>query len=223
MKVFCWDFHGTLTHPDPLWRDCTFDVLRAVVPNCTDALCEAVREGLKGKYPWDAPERPLRGEAWWARMEQGLFASCVGCGISPALAGEAAKLFRPTIKQLSRYTLYADAIPTLREVRARGAKNVLLSNNYPDLGEVADRLGLVPWFDGMVVSGQVGFNKPCAEIFEIAKQTFPGAEYFMIGDNPVADVLGGKQSGMTTILVHSGFCADADYCFDDLKSVLTLV
>lgn len=224
MKVFCWDFHGTLTHPDALWRGCVFDILKALVPDCTDETCERVREGMWGKYPWDMPERDeaaCRGEEWWKCMERCFYEGCVGCGISPALAQRAAELFRPTIKQPSRYTLYEDAIPTLREVHARGAKNVLLSNNYPDLDEVVERLGLLPEFDHMVISGKVGYNKPRREIFELAKRKYPGAEFYMIGDNPTADVLGGKQSGMKAILVHRGFCEGADFCFDDLKSVLS--
>ncbi len=225
MKVFCWDFHGTLTHPDPLWKGCMFDILKEAVPGCTDELCQSVREGLWGKYPWDMPQRDdasLRGEAWWACMEQGLFESCAACGIPPVFAERAARAFRPTIKQLARYTLYEDAVSTLQALKARGAKNVLLSNNYPDLDEVMAGLGLTPYFDAMVISGQVGYNKPRREIFELAKQKYPGAEYFMIGDNPTADVLGGRESGMTTVLVHRGFCEDADYCFDDLKSILSL-
>lgn len=224
MKVFCWDFHGTLTYPEPLWRNCIFDILKELVPNCSDELCEKVREGMWGKYPWDMPERDdasCRNETWWSCMEQCVFEGCAACGISPAVAKRAAKLFRPTIKQPSRYTLYEDAVPTLREIENRGAKNVLLSNNYPDLDEVVEILGLSPRFDDMVISGKVGYNKPRKEIFELAKQKYPDAEYFMIGDNPTADVLGGKQSGMTTILVHRGFYDQADYCFDDLKSVLS--
>lgn len=226
MKVFCWDFHGTLTYANSLWRDCIFDILKAVVPNCTDELCQTVRDGMWGKYPWDMPEQDdpsCRGEAWWACMEQCFYEGCTASGISSALAKKAASMFRPTIKEPSRYTLYEDALPTLREMRARGAKNVLLSNNYPDLDEVADMLGLSPCFDGMVISGKVGYNKPRREIFDLAKQKYPDAEFFMIGDNPTADILGGKQNGMKTILVHKGICEQADFCFDDLQTILSLV
>ena len=42
----------------------------------------------------------------------------------------------------------------------------------------------------------------------------------MVGDNPIADVKGGKAAGMKTVLVHKGYNAEADYSFDDLMSVL---
>ena len=226
MKVFCWDFDGTLTHSDSLWGRSIFAVLRAAVPQASDALCQAVRESLWGKYPWDTPEHDdgtCRGEAWWDFVERLLMEGCLAQGISPAHAEKAAALFRPTVKQPSRYTLYADAIPVLRELKTRGAKNVLLSNNFPDLGEVAEDLAITPYLSDMVVSGEVGYNKPREEIFASAKRLYPGAEYFMVGDNLRADVLGGRESGMKTVFVHRGVCEQADYCFDDLKSVLSLL
>lgn len=226
MKVFCWDFDGTLTRSNSLWGGSIYDILKSVVPNCTDELCQRVRDNMWDKYPWDMPERDdasCRGETWWKCMEQCFYEGCVGCGISLALAEKAVELLRPTIKQPSRYMLYEGAISTLQELQARGAKNVLLSNNYPELDEVMEKLRIAPYLSDMVVSGKVGYNKPRKEIFDLAKQKYPAAEYFMIGDNPTADILGGKQSGMKTILVHKGFCEQADFCFDDLQTILSLV
>lgn len=225
MKVFCWDFDGTLTRSGSLWGGSIFDILKSIVPNCTDGLCQRVREHMWGHYPWDTPDRDdgsCRDEAWWDSVEGHFFEGCIGCGIPPSLSEEAARLLRPTIKQPARYRLYEDALPTLQALRAHGAKNVLLSNNYPDLEEVADALGLSPCFDGAVISGKVGYNKPRREIFELAKQKYPEAEYIMVGDNPSADILGGKQSGMKTVLVHRGVCGQADFCFEDLKSIIKL-
>lgn len=44
----------------------------------------------------------------------------------------------------------------------------------------------------------------------------------MIGDSIHADIAGGNNAGMTTILVHKGYSEKADFCFDDLRSVLGL-
>lgn len=226
MKVFCWDFDGTLTHSGSLWGGSYCDILKSVVPNCTDELCQRVRERMWGKYPWDIPDSDkaaYRNEAWWEYVEGLFFNGCTICGVSTALAEKAVELLRPTIKQPSRYKLHEDAIFTLQELKTRGAKNVLLSNNYPDLDEVMEQLGLLSYFDDIVISGKVGYNKPRKEIFDLAKQKYPAAEYFMIGDNPTADILGGKQNGMKTILVHKGICEQADFCFDDLQTILSLV
>ena len=61
------------------------------------------------------------------------------------------------------------------------------------------------------------------EIFELANIKYPNAEIYMIGDNVNADILGGKQAGMKTILVHKGYSEHADYCFDNLKEILSLI
>lgn len=45
----------------------------------------------------------------------------------------------------------------------------------------------------------------------------------MIGDNPNADIVGGKNANMKTVLVHNEKNNSADYCFNDLKSILDIL
>lgn len=53
-------------------------------------------------------------------------------------------------------------------------------------------------------------GKPLPLTFECAKKKllsispFPISNFFMIGDNPKVDILGGKRSGYKTILVKTG-------------------
>ena len=283
MKVFCWDFDGTITHSKSLWSRSVFEALKSVMPQIEDSLFPRIRAHMQSGFPWDTPDDDdccCKDDAWWEFMEKHFTKSYIKCGIVPRIAEIASKKVHSLIRQPSRYTLYHDAVETLQEARARGAVNLLLSNNYPDLDEVIEELGLTPYFDDMIISGKVGYNKPRREIFELAKQKFPNAEYsvknkldssfftrqfvseqkaktelqsehsslwmadeklhtqlshrpfatsrsemeiYMIGDNLTADILGGKQSGMTTVLVHKGFSDQADYCFDNLISVLSLI
>ena len=226
MKVFCWDFDGTITHSKSLWSRSVFEALKSVMPQIDDSFFPRIRAHMQSGFPWDTPDDDdccCKDDAWWEFMEKHFTKSYIKCGVAPETAEIASKKVHSLIRQTSRYTLYHDAVETLQEVRARGAINLLLSNNYPDLDEVIEELGLTPYFDDMIISGKVGYNKPRREIFELAKQKFPDAEYYMIGDNLTADILGGKQSGMTTVLVHKGFSDQADYCFDNLISVLSLI
>ena len=112
---------------------------------------------------------------------------------------------------------------TLQAAKDLGYTNVILSNNYPDMAEVVDALGLTEYFDGMIVSAIEGYDKPRPELFEIAQKRFPADRYYMIGDNPKADILGGKNAGMTTILVHKEPVEYADHCFPNLASIATLL
>lgn len=225
MKVFCWDFDGTLTVPDPRWRDIIIDSLGLDLAG-DDGLLQKIRACMYPEYPWNTPDEDhaaYRGEAAWKYLEDHFYRGLVECGIPPGAARAAAGTVRPAIKRAERYRLYDDAVDTLRYVKEHGAVNVLLTNNYPDLYDIIDALGLTEYFDEMIISGVVGFNKPRREIFELAKAKYPGAEFYMIGDSVNADILGGKQCGMRTVLVHRGHSEHADCCFDDLQSIRTLL
>lgn len=85
-----------------------------------------------------------------------------------------------------------DAISTLAELQRRGYRHVLVSNNFPELWQVAEALGLAPYFSAHIVSAQVGWDKPSPEIFRLALEAAGNPKQaIMIGDNPVDDVGGG--------------------------------
>lgn len=77
---------------------------------------------------------------------------------------------------------------------------------------VVERLGLGNYFAGYVVSSAVGYEKPCAEIFQRALRAAGDPEIcYMIGDNPIADIRGGHEVGMKTVLVHTAGSCEADW------------
>lgn len=80
-------------------------------------------------------------------------------------------------------------------------------------------MGLSIYFDRIIVSALEGYDKPRKELFDIAKSYYPDENYIMIGDNITADIIGGKNSGMKTILVHNGFDNRADICVDNLSDI----
>ena len=94
----------------------------------------------------------------------------IGLGIDKVSAVNAASLVRKIIKNIENYTLYPDAASTLEALKAKGHKNIILSNNYPDLIEVIEKLGLIKYFDAVIVSAVEGYDKPRAELFDIAKK-----------------------------------------------------
>lgn len=156
-------------------------------------------------------------------MNKHFYESYLKCGVSEEIALAAASKVRSIIKRIENYSLYDDTIATLQKVREMEHTNVILSNNYPDLCEVLDGLQISEYFDGVVISAQVGYDKPRTELFEIAKERFPSNEYYMVGDSLKADILGGKNAGMRTILVHKGYSNEADFCFYDLYSICSLL
>ncbi len=93
------------------------------------------------------------------------------------------------------------------------------SINFPDLADVIKALGFAEYFDDIIVSACIGYDKPRKEIFAYVKSRYPNEQYIMVGDSVTADIAGGNQAGMKTILVHNGFASHADLCVDSLSDI----
>jgi len=206
MSTIFWDFDGTLVFSRHLWSGSMYAALTAVHPQ-TAVTLSMIREcNARGGFPWDTPERDQTafiGNAWWHHIEAHTYSVYLTCGEREEVCTAASCLIKHCILSPDRYHRYPDTIFVLRETKQLGHRNVLLSNNYPELELTAKALGLLPYLDGMITSGLEGYDKPRLELFEIAKQRYPDTEYYMIGDNPNADISGGKRAGMITVSVHN--------------------
>lgn len=82
------------------------------------------------------------------------------------------------------------------------AKLGIITNGFTDLQQIRlERTGLHNHFDILVISEQVGTAKPHPQIFTHAKELMGNPEpsqVLMVGDNPVADIKGGKEAGFYT-------------------------
>lgn len=223
-KVIFWDFDGTLTFSRYLWTE---SVLEALGPLAEEY--HVTEKGLwpflRSGFPWDAGGIPgLTGDDWWADRIRCFRTACQSFGVPAGKAEKAAETAREIILSPGNYRVYPDAAAVLAVSIYKGYQNYLLSNNYPELEEVLEGLYLRQFFTGCIVSGQVGINKPDKKLFDYALQTahFPDVAC-MVGDNPIADMQGGKRAGMRTILVHSApgtVCADANHVVDTLTEAL---
>ena len=64
--------------------------------------------------------------------------------------------------------LHDDSLPTVRALRERGDRTVLVSNCGHDTRLLVDRLGLEQEFDALILSFELGYRKPDAAIYEAA-------------------------------------------------------
>ena len=225
MSIFCWDFDGTLAYSDHLWSKSVFRALNETVKNHSVTFQDIRRCNQTG-YTWHTPERDFTafvGEKWWELMNTHFYNSFISLGISEKQAKTASEKVREIIMLPENYFLFDDTLAVLEAAKEKGHTNIILSNNYPELETITDFLGITKYFDRLVVSGLVGYDKPRKEIFDIAKSFYLNENFVMIGDNPTADVLGGKAAGMTTVLVHKGFDKNADYCFDNLNDIISIM
>jgi putative hydrolase of the HAD superfamily len=98
-----------------------------------------------------------------------------------------------------RYTIFDDVPACLDELRSRGLRLGLITNNEPvhQRGKLA-RVGLDSGFDAVVISGEVGVAKPDAAIFSLAcsRLGVAAAEAAHIGDRLDIDALGAHGAGL---------------------------
>ncbi len=98
------------------------------------------------------------------------------------------------------------SIPMLRELRESGIKTGLITNGSSSTQRAKlDMLGLEPYFDEIVISGEFGVEKPHKEPFdEMAHRLCekPNALIY-VGDHPKYDVDGSHSAGYTPVWIKT--------------------
>ena len=158
-------------------------------------------------YPWHTPEIPhpeLDSPAkWWDRVGDVISQAYVAFGCSRSMADELAAEVRERYIDPAGFVVYDDSVPTLRELTRRGWSHFILSNHVPELPEIVAALGLRPYFEEVITSASVYYEKPNPEIFRLALEMAGNpAAAWMVGDNIVADVMGAEAAGIRAILVR---------------------
>lgn len=222
MSIVYWDFDGTLVRSDSLW---SISVFKALCETCGnhDVSFGDIRRCMATGFTWHTPQNDYtayKNDKWWELMNKHIYTSYLSLGVDDETARAATQKVRSIIKKTENYTLYPDCVSTLDALKTLGNKNIILSNNYPDLIEVIKDLKLDKYFDGYVISAIEGYDKPRKELFDIAKNFNKNDEpMFMVGDSVNADIRGGNAAGMVTVFVHNGYCEEADHCIDTLSEL----
>jgi putative hydrolase of the HAD superfamily len=105
----------------------------------------------------------------------------------------------------------------------------IITNGFPDTQErKLKNCGLFPYFDQVIISGQVGFSKPSKGIFDFAVNAAEASysESLMIGDNLEADVRGATNAGMDAVWFNEQKKQEkhkARYEINDLKDLLSFL
>jgi putative hydrolase of the HAD superfamily len=225
-RVIFWDFDRTLAYRPRGWSGTMLDILLEVEPNSRltrDHFAPFTNEG----FPWDTPEIPhpelVTADLWWQRIEVLIARGYLGVGLDQETAHLLARRFRARYLDLAGWIVYDDVHSTLTKLVDLGWRHIIVSNHIPELPELVDALGLGSLIEAVITSARVAYEKPNKEIFRIA-QTLAGTPEvcWMVGDNPVADVLGAESAGIKGILVRSSHHKVARSCID-LNGVVDIV
>ncbi|MET8048766.1 HAD-IA family hydrolase [Streptosporangium sp. NPDC005286] len=119
----------------------------------------------------------------------------------------------------------------LSRLRASGWKVAIVTNGTADnqLGKI-QRTGLAKAVDAYALSGIEGIRKPDIGLFEVAAKRC-GAVLadggWMVGDNPVTDIGGGRAAGLRTVWLNretwSGQEHEADHVVTDVLQAMEIL
>lgn len=124
-----------------------------------------------------------------------------------ALAAALAEAF--IRERRARHVVFAETDAVLRRLQGRYRLG-MVTNGAPDLQrEKIEGARLAPYFDAIVISGDVGVGKPDPHIFAVALERL-GARRdgaVMIGNSLAADITGAARAGIRRIWVNR--CGEA--------------
>jgi putative hydrolase of the HAD superfamily len=128
-------------------------------------------------------------------------------------AKDCREIFHEATHDVGNWTAYPDAVPTLEALRARGFKLGMISNASDLARKVLRNLDMERRFDFVVISSEVGVNKPSPEIFHLAlrqAKIHPHRAVY-VGDRLNIDVKGARRAGMQAVLLdREDIYPDAD-------------
>lgn len=231
IRAVCFDLDGTLLrddHVDGVVRQVAA-LLAARFPGVDAEALAAVNEEVWWDY-W-----PAVGDAWmrgevpgdevptevWRR-------SLAQLGVTDPDAAALAFALHTSIES-ELFALYPEAAGVLTALKDRGIRTAVITNGPSGLQRAKLRaVGLAAGFDAVVVSGEVGVQKPDAAIFAHALSMLEVAadEAVHIGDNQIADVGGARAAGLTAVWIdRNGAALDSEphHVVGDLRGLLDLV
>ncbi|WP_040978740.1 HAD family hydrolase [Oceanobacillus jeddahense] len=119
------------------------------------------------------------------------------------LAKKLAKAFREY--RIESPYLFEDALSVLAELGKR-YRLALLTNGAPSLQNLKLEISpeLVPYFEKIFISGDIGTGKPDLEIFNYCLQTLNirAEDAIMVGDNLNTDIIGANQTGIDSVWLN---------------------
>jgi HAD superfamily hydrolase (TIGR01549 family) len=185
-------------HARRLWLELPSDALEyatRIGHSAHEGLWARYDSGILGEATLERVIQTYREQTWQFALEE--------CG----LKGDPKQLEALWQIIRSRYPLYPDADELLVQLRPKYKLGIVTNGVRHLQRQKLEGCGLLPWFDAVAVSGEVGIGKPDPGIFQwvAAQLNVPLETCAMVGDNAARDVQGGINAGIPTVWVRRGF------------------
>ena len=133
---------------------------------------------------------------------------------SLGMSGDAKQMARTYVESLSRKGYLLNGAKEMCEYLYGKVKMYIVTNGL----EVVQRsrysiCGIEKYFDGIFISGEIGYEKPSIKFFEYAAEhikEFNKNKTLIVGDSITSDMKGGIDFGIDTCWYAPGTDADTD-------------
>ena len=204
------DAGGVLLYPD--WERVSGILAKYGIAATSAQLAEA--EFPAKRRMDDAGFRTTTGDLTEPDGYLGWVVKAAGIGFDHEALHVAAREFHEEHLRANLWSVVPDEVqPALSGLRAAGYRLGLISNTEDNLRAVLARTGLDANFESLVLSAEVGSEKPEPAIFQEAlRQMAVAPEHAVfVGDFYAIDVVGARGVGITPILLDArGLSADRD-------------
>lgn len=134
---------------------------------------------------------------FWRRFVERVVELAGGARPSPFAAAELYERFATA----APWVVYDDVRPALVALAAQGCRLAVVSNWDERLPRLLGELDLAAHFEAVVVSAEVGVEKPHPRIFAalLARLALPAEAVVHVGDHAVEDVEGARAAGLRAL------------------------
>jgi putative hydrolase of the HAD superfamily len=105
--------------------------------------------------------------------------------------------------QPEQYQLFDDVKSNLERLRGMGLRLGIISNFAPTLKGILEHKGILHYFDPVIVSTEVGLEKPNPDIFRLAlaEAGLPPQDVLYVGDHDQNDIWAPQQAGIDAVKI----------------------
>lgn len=202
-RAVLFDAGGTLVEPDPSFVERFAIICRSLGAPVTPTQVETVERRLwsevlkpRSRVPYSSS--PEASRAFWIWF-YGEFLSALGLGGRDDIVEELYRVFSSP----QTYRLFPDVRPCLEFLQKKGMVMGIVSNWERWLPDLLEQVGIAGYFSTIIVSGEVGVEKPDPRIFRLALEqlAISPEQVLYVGDILEADILPALEVGMTPILI----------------------
>jgi putative hydrolase of the HAD superfamily len=200
------DIGDTLMRPDPSWIDVYLAVCHEYgLELSREGLAEAFRAALEAGVLDEPGPFPVGPQASFERIrsfDEAVMAATGHPGLPVAFFEALGARFR----ERESWHIFPDVTPTLERLASAGIRRAVISNWVWEAPELLHELDLAAWFEALVISARVGYNKPHPGIFEaaLARTGVAPGDALHVGDSFRNDVLGARALGIGAVLIARG-------------------